>query len=145
MKKQLFFASLLACMLVPVAACEKTETTDSESSPVVSAPAEETHTYVEHEEAAATCDKDGNEKYYTCEDCDKIFDADKAEIDKIPTLAALGHDYTFHAAANGTCNSKGMTAYYTCGDCGKTFDLSKQETTIVEGELNPFNHTAQRT
>ena len=145
MKKQLFFASLLACMLVPVAACEKTETTDSESSPVASAPAEETHTYVEHEEAAATCDKDGNEKYYTCEDCDKIFDADKAEIDKIPTLAVLGHDYTFHAAANGTCNSKGMPAYYTCGDCGKTFDLSKQETTIVEGELNPFNHTAQRT
>ena len=35
------------------------------------------HAYVEHKAVAATCTEDGNQLYYTCEGCDKIFDADK--------------------------------------------------------------------
>ena len=43
----------------------------------------EAHVYVSHEAVVATCQAAGNEAYYTCEECDKIFNAEKVEIQEI--------------------------------------------------------------
>ena len=51
MKKQLLLAGLLACMVIPFAACEKTEETSgsgASSSSTSESVADHAHTYVEH-------------------------------------------------------------------------------------------------
>lgn len=122
MKKQWFLAGLLAFAVIPFAACEKDGGDASDSSPLA-----ETHTYVEHAATTPTCDTDGNDTYYTCEDCDKIFDEHKAEIEEIPTVKALGHDFVLHEEQAGNCHTVGVAGYYTCDDCKKLFDLAKEE------------------
>lgn len=96
------------------------------------------HAYVEHKAVAATCTKDGNQLYYTCEGCDKIFDADKKEIAAVPTIKATGHTYTEHAAVLATCTTDGNELYYTCDVCNKIFDKNKAEIeavpTVAKGE-----------
>ena len=54
------------------------------------------HSYVNHPAVAATCTSGGNEQYYTCSGCDKIFDSNHNEIQSIPTIATLGHNYVNH-------------------------------------------------
>ncbi len=96
------------------------------------------HAYVEHKAVAATCTEDGNQLYYTCEGCDKIFDADKKEISAVPTIKATGHTYTEHAAVLATCTTDGNELYYTCDVCNKIFDKNKAEIeavpTVAKGE-----------
>lgn len=96
------------------------------------------HAYVEHKAVAATCTEDGNQLYYTCEGCDKIFDADKKEIAEVPTIKATGHTYTEHAAVLATCTTDGNELYYTCDVCNKIFDKNKAEIeavpTVAKGE-----------
>ena len=96
------------------------------------------HAYVEHKAVAATCTEDGNQLYYTCEGCDKIFDADKKEIAAVPTVKAAGHTYTEHAAVLATCTTDGNELYYTCDVCNKIFDKNKAEIeavpTVAKGE-----------
>ena len=96
------------------------------------------HDYVEHVAVAATCDKAGNELYYTCNGCDKLFDKDKQEIASVPTIEAKGHVYNEHPAVSATCTTDGNELYYTCDVCKKIFDKDKNEIdlvpTITKGE-----------
>ena len=96
------------------------------------------HDYVEHAAVAATCDKAGNELYYTCNGCDKLFDKDKQEIASAPTIEAKGHVYNEHPAVSATCTTDGNELYYTCDVCKKIFDKDKNEIdlvpTITKGE-----------
>lgn len=96
------------------------------------------HDYVEHAAVAATCDKAGNELYYTCNGCDKLFDKDKQEITSVPTIEAKGHVYNEHPAVSATCTADGNELYYTCDVCKKIFDKDKNEIdsvpTITKGE-----------
>lgn len=96
------------------------------------------HDYVEHAAVAATCDKAGNELYYTCNGCDKLFDKDKQEIAAVPTIEAKGHVYNEHPAVSATCTTDGNELYYTCDVCKKIFDKDKNEIdlvpTITKGE-----------
>lgn len=96
------------------------------------------HDYVEHAAVAATCDKAGNELYYTCNGCDKLFDKDKQEIASVPTIEAKGHVYNEHPAVSATCTTDGNELYYTCDVCKKIFDKDKNEIdlvpTITKGE-----------
>lgn len=96
------------------------------------------HDYVEHAAVAATCDKAGNELYYTCNGCDKLFDKDKQEIAAVPTIEAKGHVYNQHPAVSATCTADGNELYYTCDVCKKIFDKDKNEIdlvpTITKGE-----------
>ncbi len=130
MKKKILLLGLSALMLVPFAACGETEDSG------------ETHNFVKHDEVAATCENAGNETYYTCSDCDKIFDAAQAEIAEIPVIEALGHDYVLESEVAGTCNTAGTVAHYTCDACDKTFDLLKNEITSVTGSIDPTNHAS---
>lgn len=96
------------------------------------------HDYVEHAAVAATCDKAGNELYYTCSGCDKFFDKEKQEIAAVPTIEAKGHVYNEHPAVSATCTADGNELYYTCDVCKKIFDKDKNEIdlvpTITKGE-----------
>lgn len=96
------------------------------------------HDYVEHAAVAVTCDKAGNELYYTCNGCDKLFDKDKQEIASAPTIEAKGHVYNEHPAVSATCTTDGNELYYTCDVCKKIFDKDKNEIdlvpTITKGE-----------
>lgn len=89
------------------------------------------HDYVEHVAVAATCDKAGNELYYTCNGCDKLFDKDKQEIASVPTIEAKGHVYNQHPAVSATCTTDGNELYYTCDVCKKIFDKDKNEIDLV--------------
>lgn len=89
------------------------------------------HDYVEHAAVAATCDKAGNELYYTCNGCDKLFDKDKREIASAPTIEAKGHVYNQHPAVSATCTTDGNELYYTCDVCKKIFDKDKNEIDLV--------------
>ena len=132
MKKKILVTGLTACMLIALGSCNIGGTSEG---------AEE-HNYVEHEAVAATCESAGNEAYYTCNDCDKIFDANKQEIAGIPTVEAKGHAYTLVEGKDGTCNAKGEIDRYECGDCDKVFDLSYKEITVIEGEMDSTNHAS---
>lgn len=85
------------------------------------------HDYVEHAAVAATCDKAGNELYYTCNGCGQLFDKDKKEITAIPSIPANGHKYVKHDAVAATCEIDGNEAYFSCENCTKLFDVDKKE------------------
>lgn len=81
------------------------------------------HSLTKVEAVAATCTEGGNNEYYTCSVCKKVFKADKTTETTVAdeTLAALGHKLTKTDAKAATCTESGNSEYYTCGNCGKFF------------------------
>lgn len=81
------------------------------------------HSLAKVEAVAATCTEGGNNEYYTCSVCKKVFKADKTTETTVAdeTLAALGHKLTKTDAKAATCTEPGNSEYYTCGNCGKFF------------------------
>ena len=84
-------------------------------------PTPHTHVLTAHVAVAATCTEAGNEAYWECTGCGKLFsDAEgKTEISAIPTTAALGHsfgDWTVVTAA--TCTKAG-SEQRVCSKCGE--------------------------
>ena len=81
------------------------------------------HSLTKVEAVAATCTDGGNNEYYTCSVCKKVFKADKTTETTVAdeTLAALGHKLTKTDAKAATCTEPGNSEYYTCGNCGKFF------------------------
>lgn len=88
------------------------------------------HVYTEHAAKAATCTTDGNELYYTCNGCNKIFDKEKKEISAVPVIKA-GHDFEEHVAVSATCMADGNELYFTCKNCDKIFDKDKNEISAI--------------
>ena len=129
MKKHIFLACLLAvASFATLAACGENKS--------------DKHNFVLHEATAADCVNEGNDAYYTCDHCDKIYDAQKQEIAEIPSIPALGHNYVYQAGQAGTCSEKGVVAHFLCGDCNATFDAAKNEISSVEGALDATNHSS---
>lgn len=81
------------------------------------------HSLTKVEAVAATCTEGGNNEYYTCSVCKKVFKADKTTETTVAdeTLAALGHKLTKTDAKAATCTEAGNSEYYTCATCGKFF------------------------
>ena len=89
----------------------------------------ETHDYVLHEEVAGTCSTAGVIAHYTCNDCDKLFDLLKNEIESTAgELDAENHsaDVVLVAQTQPTklvyaigeeFDATGMTVAYKCADC----------------------------
>ena len=105
----------------------------------------EDHTFVFHEAKQVTCDEDGNDAYYTCSDCDKIFDANKQVISAIPVISALGHNYELQSGKAATCVEGGVIEHYSCDVCDKVFDLDKNEITDVATVVDSYNHASSAT
>lgn len=92
------------------------------------------HSLTKVEAVAATCTEGGNNEYYTCSVCHKVFKADKTTETTVAdeTLAALGHKLTKTEAKAATCTEAGNSEYYTCGNCGKFFSDADGKTEIVK-------------
>lgn len=92
------------------------------------------HSLTKVEAVAATCTEGGNNEYYTCSVCKKVFKADKTTETTVAdeTLAALGHKLTKTEAKAATCTEAGNSEYYTCGNCGKFFSDADGKTEIVK-------------
>ena len=84
------------------------------------------HSCVKTAAVTPTCTQGGNNEYYTCSVCQKVFkDAagKTATTVAAETLAAKGHSYVKTEAADPTCTEAGNSEYYTCSACGKYFKL----------------------
>ena len=92
------------------------------------------HSLTKVEAVAATCTEGGNNEYYTCSVCKKVFKADKTTETTVAdeTLAALGHKLTKTEAKAATCTEAGNNEYYTCGNCGKFFSDEAGENEIKQ-------------
>ena len=92
------------------------------------------HSLTKVEAVAATCTEGGNNEYYTCSVCKKVFKADKTTETTVAdeTLAALGHSMTKTEAKAATCTEAGNNEYYTCGNCGKFFSDEAGENEIKQ-------------
>ena len=85
----------------------------------------------------ATCTADGNEEYWTCETCGKIFsDAEgKTEIELSDTvIPATGHNLVKTEANKATVDASGNIEYWYCSDCEKYFKDEKGEHEITLDE-----------
>ena len=71
--------------------------------------------------AEATCTKDGNSAYYTCNECDRYYADEKCseEIEKDSwVIPALGHDFRKTSVVTPSCIADGYTLY-VCSRCGE--------------------------
>ena len=99
--------------------------------------------------SAATCTENGNNEYYTCDRCHKVYkDAAGATETTVEEemLAALGHDMKKADASAATCTENGNNEYYTCDRCHKVYkDAAGAAETTVEKETIPANgHNMKR-
>ena len=103
------------------------------------------HSLTKVEAVAATCTEGGNNEYYTCSVCKKVFKADKTTETTVAdeTLAALGHKLTKTEAKAATCTEPGNNAYWTCDTCGQVFkdEQGTQPTTVDAETINATGHT----
>ena len=102
------------------------------------------------EAKAATCTEDGNNAYYTCGNCHKVFldeQGEKETTAQAEILPALGHSISIVNTVAPTCTEKGNRLYYTCATCGKAFkDKGGLEATTVAAETVPaLGHTMTKT
>ena len=108
-----------------------------QTKPVTGSTDPDKHTLEKHAAVAATCDSAGNDEYWACKDCGKLF-ADKdgaTELDKIPSIPKLTTHgpLTHHEAVAATPEKDGNIEYWTC-PCGKFFSDSKGEHEIAEAD-----------
>ena len=98
---------------------------------------------------AATCTEPGNNEYWTCSVCKKVFKADKTTETTVAaeTLAAPGHKLTETPAVKPTCAAGGNNEYWTCSVCNKVFkdEQGTKPTTVRDETLakDPTNHTGE--
>ena len=85
---------------------------------------DEEHTLSLIKEQAATCTQAGNEAYYLCSHCGKLFADENAETEVSEadvTIAALGHEMTHHEAVAATCTEDGNLEFWSCSRCELNF------------------------
>ena len=108
------------------------------------------HSLTKTDAKEPTCTEDGNNEYYTCSACGKIFkDAEGKTVTTVEAekIAATGHTMTKIEAKSATCTEDGNKEYYTCSACGKAFkDADGKIVTTVEAEkIAATGHTMTKT
>ena len=104
------------------------------------------HAMAETEAKAATCTQDGNNRYFTCSTCGKVFKDEQGTQEttaQAEVLPALGHTTTLVDTVAPTCTQPGNKAYYICETCGRAFkDKQGTQATTVRAEAVPaLGHT----
>ena len=104
------------------------------------------HTMTETEAKAATCTQDGNNRYFTCSTCGKVFKDEQGTQEttaQAEILPALGHTTKLVDTVAPTCTQPGNKAYYVCETCGRAFkDKQGTQATTVRAEAVPaLGHT----
>ena len=78
------------------------------------------HEYEHHNAAPASCEQAGMQEYYSCKNCDKVFDKDKVETTlKELTIAATGHTEETIEGKAASCTESGLTDGKKCSVCGE--------------------------
>lgn len=79
----------------------------------------------------STCEFQGNNIYYICNDCGKVFKADGVTETTVAdeTLPLAEHTYVHFDEDPATHFAPGMKEHYTCDICMKLFDANKKEVT----------------
>lgn len=100
--------------------------------------------------AAPTCTEEGNNAYYTCGICSRVYKDEFAREQTTvqdETLAALGHTMEKTEAAAATCTESGHSAYFTCTVCGKLYldEKGTQEATLDDAAIPALGHTMVKT
>ena len=108
------------------------------------------HSLTKTDAKEPTCTEDGNNAYYTCSACGKIFkDAEGTQETTVENeiLAASGHKMSKNDAKTATCTEDGNNEYYSCSACGKAFkDADGKTVTTVEAEkIAATGHTMTKT
>ena len=80
------------------------------------------HTVVEVARVESTCTVAGNDKYYKCTSCDKLFANILATetLSEVPTLELAAHVTVDHEGLAPDCETAGYKAYKTCENCDYT-------------------------
>ena len=104
------------------------------------------HAMAETEAKAATCTQDGNNHYFTCSTCGKVFKDEQGTQEttaQAEILPALGHTTKLVDTVAPTCTQPGNKAYYVCETCGRAFkDKQGTQATTVRAEAVPaLGHT----
>lgn len=86
---------------------------------------------MEFAETESTCEFQGNNLYYVCDDCGKVFKADGETQTTVEneTLPFADHTYVYVSEDPATHFAPGMKSHYACEVCMKTFNLNKNEIT----------------
>lgn len=108
------------------------------------------HKLTAHEAVEAKCETAGNNAYWTCDTCGKIFaDADaNTELAVIPTIDALDHSFTNYVNNGDATCQKNATETATCDRCDKTDTREIENSTVahqftVAGETTPGTCTTK--
>ena len=104
------------------------------------------HAMAETEAKAATCTQDGNNRYFTCSTCGKVFKDKQGTQEttaQVEILPALGHTTKLVDTVAPTCTQPGNKTYYVCETCGRAFkDKQGTQATTVRAEAVPaLGHT----
>lgn len=93
----------------------------------------------------ATCDTDGNIKYWYCPDCKKYFsDAEcTIEITLAETVIHAAHKVTKVDAKNPGCDTDGNIEYWLCSECGDKF-AEEECITKLDDVTIPAAHNATK-
>ena len=98
------------------------------------------------EAKSATCAEVGNNAYWVCSECGKVFS--DAEGKTATTVAAqmidlLSHTKVHTTARAATCTEDGTKEYWTCSVCNKVFadEACTIETTVEARALKALGHT----
>ena len=91
----------------------------------------------------STCTKEGNIRYFKCDDCDKLFsDAEgNNEITQADIkIAPLGHTIQAVGASEVTCLEDGYVAHYACTRCGEKFADEAGTVSLIDGITRASGH-----
>ena len=103
------------------------------------------HQLTKTEAKAATCTENGNNAYWTCQTCKKVFADENSTTETTvaaQVIAKSGHKLTQTPAKAATCVAEGTRGYWTCGTCGKVFadQAGNIETTVASQVLGKVAH-----
>ncbi len=108
------------------------------------------HSLAKTEARKATCLENGNQVYWTCEACGKVFADESAQtettLEKL-VIPAIGHTLTATQAKAASCTTAGNHAYWTCTTCHQVFAdaAATQPTTPEELTIPAAGHQLNRT
>ena len=108
------------------------------------------HTMEKTEAVAPTCTEKGNNAYYTCATCGKVYKDEQGNVEttaEAEVLEALGHSMEVTEAREPTCTETGNNTYWTCSTCHKVFadELGENETSVSAETIPALGHSMVKT
>ena len=89
------------------------------------------HSFTElYQAKTASCDGEGWNAHYRCNNCSKFFDTSTNEVAKDTVIIPETHNYgTLITGTPATCTENGTIDHYKCSLCNRMFDKDKNQVT----------------